>query len=594
MRRHSKGNGWRITWAWMAAAAIACPALGQVQSRESGRALDANPQVGSGGVNRPGQVIDYAVRNAVITGNVPDGREFRGDVGYSAPTEFRGGVASDDLFRFNARSLGSSLPYVASGGGNYGVDPSGVVVPRSTGAATYYSTTELIVPNRMIGPTGGTYSAAQIASGTARITIPDTTAVAVREAPDGRLLEISTTALLGVREVERPRLLRDVDELTDLSQREQYRLQVEVKPETPDEAQPLKPTSTEPLNQQLEGQQLGTMVDPGLTLGQQLTASRMGADARTFDQQVGDIERAMFRQLGSRNANPGDDVYLDVLRAMRGDAQLPKAVTQDATKEPEQLEAPSIEELEKAEQARRRAVEAAAAALAEQAGREQPQGTPTPGPGPATQPDPMAQPGQEQQPDEAPASDPTRPGSLGGLLDTIEGAQDLPRLVTLAGEREDRINRLLRDAETDLAAGHFFDAESKYRQVLADAPQTPLAMAGQAHAQLGAGMIKSGAYTLRRLFEQHPELIGVRYDARLLPPKKRLDYIHGQIMQELRDAPRGETALALAYLGYQTNSTQITRYGLTIAETRSPQDPLLPLLRRIWLSEKPANAGQGK
>jgi hypothetical protein len=565
----------RSLLAMIAAAGFALPASAQVQSGESGRALDANRQVGSGGINQPAAVIDFAVRNAVITGNVPDGREFRGDVGYSAPTEFRGQLGSDDLFRFNARSLGSSLP-VASRGGAYNIDVGSVVVPRTTGAPTYYSTSELLVPDRLIGPSGGSYSAAQIASGTARIVIPEAPRISIGEAPDGRLLEVSASALLGLRELERPRMTLPEDALPDLSQGAQLRIPTEF---DPTRVEP-EPTSTQPLDRQIDpSRPLTTMVDPGLTLGQQLTASRLGADTRTFDQKVADIERAMFRQLGTRTAAPGDDVYLDVLRAMRGEAP-PKASTDKPTQDLPELEAPTIEELEKAEQERRRAVEAAAAAMAEMQRRQQPEQDTTDrtprGPAPHS---PIEGEGSQGETDAGLSE------SLEELLGTLGEAREMPRLATLAGDREDRINRLMRDAEADMAAEKFFDAEAKYRQVLIDAPQTPLASVGQIHAQLGAAMIKSASYNLRKLFEQHPELIGVRYDPKLMPPQKRLEFVHGQIMQELRESPRGETALVLAYLGYQINSRQIVRYGLSIAESRSPQDPLLPLLQRIWLNE---------
>src|SRR5690606_25525976 len=81
------------------------PAPAQQQVDTSGRALDANPRVGSGGVNSLEGQIDYRLRNAVITGNVAGGRAFRGEVDYRAPGEFGGRLGSDDLFQFRTRSL---------------------------------------------------------------------------------------------------------------------------------------------------------------------------------------------------------------------------------------------------------------------------------------------------------------------------------------------------------------------------------------------------------------------------------------------------------------------------------------------------------
>jgi len=48
-------------------------------------------------------------RNAMVTGNVPAGASFRGDVGYTSPFEFRGELASDDFFAFRRDSLYSGL-----------------------------------------------------------------------------------------------------------------------------------------------------------------------------------------------------------------------------------------------------------------------------------------------------------------------------------------------------------------------------------------------------------------------------------------------------------------------------------------------------
>ncbi|MEX0744990.1 MAG: hypothetical protein WD118_05265, partial [Phycisphaeraceae bacterium] len=57
--------------AWCTAGALAVlavPATAQQQADTSGRALDANPGAGSGGVNQQGEQLDFRVRNDVVTG----------------------------------------------------------------------------------------------------------------------------------------------------------------------------------------------------------------------------------------------------------------------------------------------------------------------------------------------------------------------------------------------------------------------------------------------------------------------------------------------------------------------------------------------
>jgi hypothetical protein len=162
---------------------------------------------------------------------------------------------------------------------------------------------------------------------------------------------------------------------------------------------------------------------------------------------------------------------------------------------------------------------------------------------------------------------------------------DLPALATLAGSRQDRVNSLLQQAEKALVEGRYFDAEGRYRQVLIADPQRPLARVGLVHAQLGAGLIRSAALNLRTVLTDHPELIAARYEARLLPAGERLAWVRGQLEQMLRLTTRPEPALLLAYLGYQTRVGDLTAYGLDLAAARSPQDPLIPLLRRLWLPQ---------
>ncbi|MCA9283312.1 MAG: hypothetical protein KDA30_14880, partial [Phycisphaerales bacterium] len=77
----------------------------------SGSALDASLRVGSGGRNIRSRSFDeeIAFRNAIVTGNVAGGMGFRGDVGYSAPLDFRGSIGSADQFGFRADAFYSGL-----------------------------------------------------------------------------------------------------------------------------------------------------------------------------------------------------------------------------------------------------------------------------------------------------------------------------------------------------------------------------------------------------------------------------------------------------------------------------------------------------
>jgi hypothetical protein len=78
-------------------------AFGQVQRN----VLDASPQMGSGGYNRPASTYQGGYGsggfgNLYITGNVTAGKQFRGYVPYSDPTQFRGNLGSSALSSFES------------------------------------------------------------------------------------------------------------------------------------------------------------------------------------------------------------------------------------------------------------------------------------------------------------------------------------------------------------------------------------------------------------------------------------------------------------------------------------------------------------
>ncbi|CAG0963102.1 hypothetical protein PHYC_00834 [Phycisphaerales bacterium] len=151
----------------------------------------------------------------------------------------------------------------------------------------------------------------------------------------------------------------------------------------------------------------------------------------------------------------------------------------------------------------------------------------------------------------------------------------------------------------------FFDAEEQFARALAMRPGDVTAMQGRLHAQIGAGLYLSAAMNLRTLFEQHPEVLGVVFSGSTMPEPERLTGIKNDLTAALdRSAAKKalaspESALLLAYLGFQTNDRPAIERGLgTLERERAAQaaqleianpepDPLLALLRRIWLAEKP-------
>lgn len=569
---------------------VAVASAQQAANNGGGRALDANQQVGTGGYNAPSGQVDYRARNDLITGDVQGGRQFQDSVGYGAPGAFGDGVGSNDLFRYRVDSLPSSparlnatqiysreqrnitsvystytdVPAYRTGGriinqnlvtGNDGLQYGGPSTSRVTGLIAPNIITSGINPAR---PGIGTYDIVSQA--------------------DGSALQVQASPLLGVRRsplrpanpLDNPSdpsgVLPDWDDPSNA-------IDADIASEFRVNADP-NALSSGVGTTGLYAQQ-GAQVAPGLILAQQMA---MAYDPQrpneTLDERVRRLEQQIYSPLGSQNVEPGQDVYLDLLSAMKtGDIEAsedPSRVSAfggDTNSLKGELESPSQSRMEQAEEQRRLALERAVeAASARDADAET-----------------GAESETEDEGGEAPA--------VGQLVDQLN--YDLPRLETLAGQRESRVNETIRKAEADLAAGKYFAAEGLYRQALTDQPNDPLIRAGLVHAQLGAGMIRSAAYNLRLLFQEHPELIAARYDAKLLPAATRLKWVQNEL-QKMIDDPAGnaDAGLMLAYLGYQVDSPQLIRYGLANAEAKAPKDPQFPLLRRIWLDESANDAGK--
>lgn len=292
-------------------------------------------------------------------------------------------------------------------------------------------------------------------------------------------------------------------------------------------------------------------------LGDQLRSQVLDPDrdpqrAEAAEQRMAQLEEQVFRPLqGVQSVEPGEDVYMDLLAAMRD----PERDMDDDSPWENRLVRPRDDEQDEDQ-------------------READD--------PFALPDALRRDAQddEQQADR-------EQSRAQALLDRLD--HDFEPLDSLAGDGEGQTNRLLREAEQLLGEGRFFDAEAAYREVVVREGDAPMARVGLTHAQLSAGMIRSASTNLRTLFEQHPELIATRYEANLLPPADRLEWIAGELrrlMDDERRAP-GEAALLLAYLGYQQGDEQMIREGLDAVQAREDDehDGLLHVLQHIWLDE---------
>lgn len=549
--------------------AAGVPAHAQTPAGSNGRALDANLQVGSNGINPEDGRLDFSRRNDIVTGNVGGGRAFQDTVGYGAVGEFRDNLGSDSLFNFRAQSLSSSPNYLnaASVGG---VGQGNVSIYRSfTNRSAQPQGPGLIVPN------SGYY---QVAPSNAFDSIYSSQINTQRSAQG--LGGPNPSAGLALQAFgDRPTIGLDGQPLPDREQMSQQLYQDAMDagtyqaPNNLGDSMRYDTNVFDPFSKSSQEESQTQMLQPGqlpatMLIGQQLQQLQ-GPDPNaankldpTRSRQVLDT---VFNRLEKKQAQGDDaDVYDKLLRSIKDREKKADQPDPWAT----QLDAPTPQQLTEAE----RAYDSIMKDLYGDDYKTRRQETATKDPGS----------------EDADSGDEVR-----GVVDQLN--YDLPRLETLASNKQTRVANLTREAEAALASGKYLTAESRYRQLILDIKNDPMPRVGLVHAQLGAGMFRSAGMNLRALFVQHPELIAARYDEKLLPPQDRLQWIQRELQTVISQGEGGKDApLLMAYLGYQANSRQLVRYGMALAQAESPRDPLLAVIREIWLDGDDESSSDGK
>ena len=160
------------------------------------------------------------------------------------------------------------------------------------------------------------------------------------------------------------------------------------------------------------------------------------------------------------------------------------------------------------------------------------------------------------------------------------------RVDSLATGDQSRFDELMKAGQSKLKEGEYFWAEKRFGRALRFTPGHPLATAGLAHSQIGAGLHLTSALTLKSLLGFQPEMIDVVYDPSLLPKMSDLETTIKELDERIaRDEDLDDYGFLLAYIGHQLDRPDLIRRGLN-AMSRANQDLVFTdLLTRIWLPE---------
>jgi len=518
-----------------------------------GRALDANLRVGAGGRNEGGRDFrsELEFRNALVTGNIAGGKNFRGEVGYSAPNDFRGYLGSDDIYQFERDSFYSGLATRNLAGldslqTSFGYSVAGqsmsyfggpLIVNRGASATSSGDVSGEAAPLTRTDVYGNIVGSMRSPTLQALRNAERAELVAYSAPQDSETFVVSASALLGVKVLPASSIVinpgkRLSTDLPDLP----------LIPEPPslgdDPVDPLEPRDEED-----------------------------DADAEPRANSVSAHQRIL-------NAFEADPLRVE-MAAQATLSEPSRALDQPQLGDPKAPDAPAgatgtIPDLD---------------LLREALARRAPIN-----PDPPADPDGL-DPFDAETNDQTPAPKPTDdPRSLARQILDVE----LPPVDHLINTEtsNDVYRRHMTHGEALLGEARWFLAEERFTAALAIIPGDPMAAAGRVHAQIGAGMFLSAAVNLRNLLRAYPEFIAVRFNEKLLPRGDRLDILERQLRQraELDTSLGRDASFLLAYLGRQYDDPEIVREGFQMLDRidnalGNTPDPLHEAAKGVWIEE---------
>jgi len=554
----------------------------QAQAQDAlggGNALDANPST-EGTTNPRGYQEDYRVRNLLVTNNVPGGRGFRGSVGYTADSDFRGSIGSDDLYLFRAGSAFSAPSFVNYGKTyeqlRFGRDLASLEFTRDFQGSTLrqVQAPQTPAPGEIIDARVRLDRISRSSQGLGVYeSEPAGDTVGYTVDKDGKVMVARASSLTGIALTP-----ADADaQQIGLTPYDMARIREQAKSaasgDTINIGQPFTPTFDDVLDPYSTSKPDAEKPAPESLLPSGRVDS--GLQGERINTREGDLKVGALT--GQR------DNYREVLKRVveryAGQENVSLNIDPSVIKEFEQ----EYDELRES--------------LRGKVGDQHIQRTA-----------PNAAPREDDEDEDAPAGDPgatpttTLPSSSTPTADS-PNITDIDRFAAtlrhgqmisqLSPGDDSRFHELVATAEQALRQGEFFLAERRFDRALRFNPGNPLATAGMAHAQIGSGLYLSAALTIRTLLTNNPEMIDVRYDAALIPARSRLESAITSARERIeKKQDVALHAFLIAYVGRLLDDTSLMREGLDQVRKAAPGDPLEKLVRAVWLDTSPESGPQ--
>ena len=546
-----------------------------------GDALDASLYLGANGVrdlrNSESTRLDFRIGNLMVTGSLAGGKNFRGDVGYTAASDFRGRVGSDAIFSELQGSALSQIQFVNS--------------PLANDRYAAGVGVGLYEYRRDYTPAEQIYTAGQAADiNQDRIRLDRTNAYAAsrnlydtavnasslrlitEESRDGdRLLSVESTPLQGVY----TRVLDQDTLYSGLSFYDRAALATGLRE---GDVRDVGESFQTPISSIAPESMVNSAIMGDIQIGDRadymIQSNILQADP---DAQMNAYERVV-RELLLRYGDD-DSVRLDVnpdvlekvkeemdeLRELTMGLEISSAARPTDMNDRESNDRQTLSILE--EQSSESTVD--------------------------SDDDGATATNQALNPEEREAK--VRADRIERLSRAAERIRNGGDINSFSQGQSGRILQLMTQAEQRLEEGDYFDAESRFDRVLRINPGNPLALYGRANAQLGAGLYLSSALSLRKLFTGYPELIGSDLAPQFLPNETRLRLSLNKLRTRFeRGSDIPSYGLCYAYVGHLLDEPDVISVGLEHMEELESDQPLAELLRQVWLGGSPSEEPPGK
>jgi len=541
-------------------------ASAQAQAGGGGRLLERDlrqPGTGApGGLTPRKSLLDEVrLRNALVTGNVGGLRSFRGNVGYTAPDDFRGQLASDSTFTFRRDSASASslrgvnsLRYQTTFSTGNQVNPDSLVSRiGATGAAAATAapgTSDTFSRQRAFKtPTGALRSSATF---TANESLTPAL-VGYTRGEDG-VSKVTASSLLGVRKTRQEENKAAVPGMPSVpaTRGGEETARPGVTPESLLKSALPKPSDS-----------INTNLQENLQPTSRLTAY----DNLRDRMKKADEEKAKERATAAKSEESGEK-STDIARGV--DAQL------------ESLRKRLIPDSSRLRDEKGRSIgarESAAAAEVET---------------------PPAEVFRKDGEDKKPRVTPLTKEELEAIdLIRRSRAQANTFIDPVTGKR-DFFAEHIATGEKLLGEERYFDAEERFALALSIKPGDVNAQAARIHAQMGAGLYLSAAFNLRNLLAANPEVAAIRFTGATVPNPDRLASLAADLRGKIavadarKEDPLSSDGLMLAYIGHQVDNKELVREGLDVmkrgtrskaeqASVTADQSALVDLLEKVWM-----------